>query len=109
MVVGACRYILGGFAVGTVKRGYSAFTRRLSILLVLGAAVSSIHCVGPAQRPANVLPPPKHGGVYVVAHRGAHDGIPENTLAAYKAAIEMGVDLRTTILTRLRPGGRIRA
>ena len=25
--------------------------------------------------------PPKHGGVYVVAHRGAHQGIPENTLA----------------------------
>ncbi|HNR33023.1 MAG TPA: glycerophosphodiester phosphodiesterase family protein [Candidatus Hydrogenedentes bacterium] len=47
------------------------------------------------------LPPPKHGGVYVVAHRGAHDGIPENTLAAYRRAIELGadfveIDLRTT-------------
>ena len=36
-----------------------------------------------------------------MAHRGAHIGIPENTLAAYKAAIEIGVDfvevdLRTT-------------
>jgi glycerophosphoryl diester phosphodiesterase len=43
---------------------------------------------------------PKHG-VYVVAHRGAHDGIPENTLAAYRKAIELGcdfveVDLRAT-------------
>ncbi len=96
------------------KRGHSAAMRRLSILLVLGAAVSSIHCVGPAQRPAKVLLPPRHGDVYVVAHRGAHIGIPENTLAAYEAAIEIGVDfvevdLRTTILTRLRPGGRIRA
>ena len=44
---------------------------------------------------------PKNGGVYVVAHRGAHDGIPENTLAAYRKAIELGadfveIDVRTT-------------
>jgi glycerophosphoryl diester phosphodiesterase len=43
----------------------------------------------------------KHGGVYVVAHRGAHKGIPENTLAAYQKAIDLGadfveIDLRTT-------------
>ena len=47
------------------------------------------------------LKPPRHGGVYVVAHRGAHKGIPENTLAAYQKAIDLGVDfveidLRTT-------------
>jgi glycerophosphoryl diester phosphodiesterase len=39
--------------------------------------------------------------VYVVAHRGAHQGIPENTLAAYQKAIDMGcdfleIDVRTT-------------
>lgn len=52
---------------------------------------------------ANELPlnPPKHGGVYVAAHRGAHQGIPENTLAAYRHAIELGadfveIDVRTT-------------
>ena len=38
------------------------------------------------------LKPPKHGEVYVVAHRGAHKGIPENTLAAYQKAIDLGVD-----------------
>lgn len=48
----------------------------------------------------SLLPPARHG-VYVVAHRGAHDGIPENTLAAYAKAIELGcdfveVDVRTT-------------
>lgn len=48
-----------------------------------------------------VLSPPNHGGVYVIAHRGAHQGIPENTLAAYRKAIELGadfveIDLRTT-------------
>ncbi len=38
------------------------------------------------------LRPPRHGGVYVVAHRGAHRGIPENSLPAYRHAIELGVD-----------------
>jgi len=38
------------------------------------------------------LPPPKNGSVYVIAHRGAHLDIPENTLAAYSRAIELGVD-----------------
>jgi glycerophosphoryl diester phosphodiesterase len=38
------------------------------------------------------LKPPKHGGVYVVAHRGAHNNIPENTLPAYQKAMELGVD-----------------
>lgn len=47
------------------------------------------------------LPLPRHADVYVVAHRGAHDGIPENTLAAYSRAIELGcdfveIDMRTT-------------
>ena len=45
--------------------------------------------------------PPNHGGVYVIAHRGAHTEIPENTLASYRRAIELGadfveIDLRTT-------------
>ncbi len=35
---------------------------------------------------------PRHGGVYVVAHRGAHEGIPENTISAYRKAIELGCD-----------------
>lgn len=47
------------------------------------------------------LLPPKNGTVYVIAHRGYHKGYPENTLIAYKKAIELGVDfieidLRTT-------------
>jgi len=47
------------------------------------------------------LKPPNNGGVYVIAHRGAHQDIPENTLAAYEKAIELGcdfveVDIRTT-------------
>jgi len=43
---------------------------------------------------------PKNG-VYVIAHRGAHIGIPENSLAAYQKAIDLGcdfveIDVRTT-------------
>ncbi len=50
--------------------------------------------------PEAALAPPRHG-MYVVAHRGAHQGIPENTLAAYRKAIELGadfveIDVRTT-------------
>lgn len=49
----------------------------------------------------NVLPPPKNGNTYVIAHRGAHQGIPENSLAAYQHAIDLGcdfveIDVRTT-------------
>jgi glycerophosphoryl diester phosphodiesterase len=40
-------------------------------------------------------------GVYVVAHRGAHNGIPENSIPAYQKAIDLGcdfveIDVRTT-------------
>jgi len=64
-------------------------------VLVLSCAAHS------AEKPQSPLAPARHGGVYVVAHRGAHVGIPENTLAAYRKAIELGcdfveVDVRTT-------------
>jgi glycerophosphoryl diester phosphodiesterase len=53
------------------------------------------------QKAQSYLPSPKHGGVYVVAHRGAHNGIPENSLPAYQKAIDLGadfveIDVRTT-------------
>lgn len=52
------------------------------------------------------LSPPKHGGVYVVAHRGAHEGIPENTIPAYQKAIELGADF-VEIDTRTTKDGAI--
>lgn len=67
-------------------------------------SVTSIHCASPAQHPTVMLPAPRHGGVYVVAHRGAHDGIPENTLAAYEAAVKMGVDFVEVDLRTTRDG-----
>jgi len=73
----------------------------VTYLAIILLSIVSIGCTSTTRRPVKVLPAPRHGGVYVVAHRGAHIGIPENTLAAYEAAIEMGVDfveidLRTT-------------
>ena len=45
-----------------------------------------------AQEEFNNFPNPKNGNTYVIAHRGAHNGIPENTLAAYQKAIDLGCD-----------------
>jgi glycerophosphoryl diester phosphodiesterase len=64
-----------------------------------GASLSTQ--VGTSQHRAKVLRPPRNGGVYVVAHRGAHRGIPENSLPAYQKAIDLGcdfveIDVRTT-------------
>jgi len=50
------------------------------------------------------LPKPKSANVYVVAHRGAHIGIPENTLAAYKKAIELGCDFVEIDLRKTKDG-----
>ena len=45
-----------------------------------------------AQENLEDLPKPKNGNTYVIAHRGEHNGIPENTLAAYQKAIDLGCD-----------------
>jgi len=75
--------------------------RPVAYLTIFLLGIASVGCTTAVREPAKVLPAPRHGGVYVVAHRGAHIGIPENTLAAYEAAIDIGVDfvevdLRTT-------------
>ncbi len=38
------------------------------------------------------FPKSKNGKVYVIAHRGAHVGIPENSLPAFQKAIDLGCD-----------------
>lgn len=45
-----------------------------------------------AQEKLEDFPKPKNGNTYVIAHRGVHNGIPENTLAAYQKAIDLGCD-----------------
>uniref|UniRef100_UPI003217799C glycerophosphodiester phosphodiesterase n=1 Tax=uncultured Draconibacterium sp. TaxID=1573823 RepID=UPI003217799C len=52
------------------------------------------------------FPQAKNGGIYVVAHRGAHVGIPENSLPAFQKAIDLGCDF-VEIDTRKTKDGRI--
>lgn len=58
---------------------------------MLTSLLSLLLVIAQSQSPA-LARQPNHGGVYVVAHRGVHEGIPENTLAAYRRAIELGAD-----------------
>jgi glycerophosphoryl diester phosphodiesterase len=50
------------------------------------------------------FPKPKNGHTYVIAHRGVHIGIPENTLAAYKEAIVLGCDFIEIDVRRTKDG-----
>ena len=59
--------------------------------LIVSVVLFTSVAFGASEEPVG-LRPPKNGGVYVVAHRGAHQGVPENTLAAYRKAIELGAD-----------------
>ncbi len=79
-------------------------TRTVLYLTIFLLSLISVGCTSVKYEPVKLLPAPRHGGVYVVAHRGAHIGIPENTLAAYEAAIEMGVDFVEVDLRTTRDG-----
>ena len=50
------------------------------------------------------FPKPKYGNTYVIAHRGAHNGIPENSLAAYQKAIDLGCDFIEIDVRKTRDG-----
>jgi glycerophosphoryl diester phosphodiesterase len=85
----------------------SLFSKWFSTVFSLTSAliISVLFAQGIEAQVADTFAPglraPKQGGVYVVAHRGVHKSIPENTLAAYQAAIDLGcdfveIDVRTT-------------
>tara|TARA_R110000868_G_scaffold383617_1_gene650859 strand:- start:93 stop:923 length:831 start_codon:yes stop_codon:yes gene_type:complete len=68
---------------------------------VVCATLFLLICVNKSSFAQSKLLKPKNGNTYVIAHRGAHIGIPENTLAAYQKAIDLGcdfieIDVRTT-------------
>ena len=50
------------------------------------------------------FPKPQNGNTYVIAHRGVHNGIPENTLAAYQKAIDLGCDFVEIDLRKTKDG-----
>jgi glycerophosphoryl diester phosphodiesterase len=80
--------------------------RRWVYLVLLVALAACAACKVEAAAGKPLLPPPRHGGVYVAAHRGAHEGIPENTLPAYQKAIELGCDF-VEIDTRTTKDGKV--
>ncbi len=59
---------------------------------------------GFTQEIKDYLPKPKNGNIYVVAHRGVHNGIPENTLAAYQKAIDLGCDFVEIDIRKTKDG-----
>lgn len=77
----------------------SIISQLKNIVFILTILIEIVGCVSTSQ-----LPEPKNGNVYVVAHRGAHLGIPENTLAAYKKAIELGCDFIEIDLRKTKDG-----
>ena len=50
------------------------------------------------------FPSPKNGNTFVIAHRGAHQHAPENSLLAYKNAIEMECDFVEIDLRKTKDG-----
>ena len=70
------------------------FTLVISIVIIPGILVGkNVNSIRELRKPKNQI--------YVIAHRGAHQGIPENSLAAYQKAIDLGcdfveIDVRTT-------------
>lgn len=79
-------------------------SKKLLLALVsLGLALTTA-----AESPikSDILPPPRNGGIYVACHRGAHEDRPENTLAAYQRAIDLGADF-VEIDTRTTKDGHI--
>ena len=77
------------------------YVRKCGAEMMIAGIVGLLVALASAIATGNDLQPAKQGGVYVIAHRGAHQGIPENTLAAYQKAIDLGadfveIDVRTT-------------
>jgi glycerophosphoryl diester phosphodiesterase len=86
-----------------ISSNYNSLYIRYILIIVLALLLSDASC----QTFNSKLPfAPPRNGTYVIAHRGAHKNIPENTLAAYQKAIDLGCDF-VEIDTRTTSDGRI--
>lgn len=74
------------------------------IICFIGFMMSSFHTEEQVNLFDQIHPTPNNGKVFVIAHRGAHNGIPENTLAAYKEAIALGCDFVEVDIRRTKDG-----
>jgi len=82
--------------VRILKSRFSIYQIVLVLFLIFSAKVSAQDKI--------YLPKPKQGNTYVVAHRGVHNGIPENTLAAYQKAIDLGCDFVEIDIRKTKDG-----
>jgi glycerophosphoryl diester phosphodiesterase len=81
----------------------TGFAKYIMLVLWLSLSLSMHGCINSSTQDQRAFPlkPPRNAGIYVIAHRGAHKGIPENSIPAYKKAIELDadfveVDIRTS-------------
>jgi len=81
----------------------SSFTK---IILLIFIFISGIRNFAQSEIDENEWPfdKPKNGNTYVIAHRGVHIGIPENTISAYKQAIALGCDFIEIDIRRTKDG-----
>ena len=89
----------------TVKNEF--VTPRGKVVLRVGASSADIRdeqILDLSEKIKGLARQPRHGNTYVIAHRGAHRGIPENTLAAYRKAIELGCDFVEIDVRRTKDG-----
>ncbi len=81
------------------KKGLSLF-----LIIAMLVVLAQQNKIMAQEGTKNFLPKPKNGNTYVIAHRGVHNGIPENTIAAYKKAIELGCDYVEIDLRKTKDG-----
>ena len=74
------------------------------IIIILQITLFSQNRVIMESDSTNFLRSPRNGSTYVVAHRGAHNGIPENTIAAYQKAIDLGCDFVEIDIRKTKDG-----
>ena len=72
-----------------IMRGYHKEMRLFTAIALMAVCTQQISLHAQVE---GCFPKPKNGNTYVIAHRGAHNGIPENSLPAYQKAIDLGCD-----------------
>lgn len=96
---------LSGMGRGTVNRYHAGAGLLVAAALLIGCRSSTI-ATQPSDlnRIAAAFSQPDSVTILVAAHRGAHDQAPENSLAAFQNAIDLGADFIETDVRQTRDG-----
>ena len=82
-----------------MKTGIKFFTA-----IALIAVLTQQNTIRAQVKPGASFPKPKNGSTYVIAQRGVHNEIPENSLPAYQKAIDLGCDFIEIDVRKTRDG-----